>query len=83
MSYVKIAGLFLSAAFALGLGSGAKATPLSYARLAVEASGVADRLVIEAQTLGMERRHERSMGRHERRMDRRANRHERRMDRRH
>jgi len=36
----------------------------------------------EAQTVGMERRHDRRTGRHERRQDRRAGRHERREDRR-
>jgi hypothetical protein len=36
----------------------------------------------EAQTLGMERRHERRVGRHERRTDRREDRHDRRTDRR-
>ncbi len=36
----------------------------------------------EAQTLGMQRRHERRVGRHERREDRRTGRHERREDRR-
>ena len=81
MSYVKIAGPSIAAALALGLASGAKATPLSYSRPVVEASGVADRLVIETQTLGMERRHDRRMNRHERRMDRQINRQERRMDR--
>ena len=36
----------------------------------------------EAQTTGMQRRHERRVGRHERREDRRTGRHERREDRR-
>ena len=36
----------------------------------------------EAQTIGMQRRHERRTGRHERREDRRVGRHERRHDRR-
>ena len=36
----------------------------------------------EAQTVGMQRRHERRVGRHERREDRRTGRHERRQDRR-
>ena len=36
----------------------------------------------EAQTIGMQRRHERRVGRHDRRQDRRAGRHERRQDRR-
>ena len=36
----------------------------------------------EAQTLGMQRRHERRVGRHERREDRRTGRHDRRQDRR-
>jgi hypothetical protein len=36
----------------------------------------------EAQTLGMQRRHDRRVGRHERREDRRTGRHERRQDRR-
>ena len=36
----------------------------------------------EAQTIGMQRRHERRGGRHERRVDRRVDRHERRQDRR-
>lgn len=36
----------------------------------------------EAQTLGMQRRHDRRVGRHDRRMDRRVGRHDRRMDRR-
>ena len=36
----------------------------------------------EAQTVGMQRRHERRVGRHERREDRRTGRHDRRQDRR-
>ena len=36
----------------------------------------------EAQTVGMQRRHERRVGRHERREDRRRGRHDRRQDRR-
>jgi hypothetical protein len=36
----------------------------------------------EAQTIGMQRRHDRRMGRHERRQDRRTNRYDRRLDRR-
>jgi len=81
MSYLKCAGLAVAAMLSLGWGGGAEAVPLSILRPAVEASGVADGLVIKTQTLGMERRHERRMGRHERRMDRRINRQERRMDR--
>ena len=37
---------------------------------------------VEAQTVGMQRRHERRMGRHQRREDRRTGRHERREHRR-
>jgi len=81
MSYLKVAGFSVAAALALGLGSGAMAAPLSNSRPAVEASGVADGLVLKAQTLGMERRHERRMDRQDRRMDRQVNRQERRMDR--
>ncbi len=81
MSYLKLAGLSIAAALALGLGSGAKAAPLSNSQPAVEASGVADGLVIKTQTLGMERRHNRRMDRHDRRMHRQMHRQERRMDR--
>ncbi len=83
MSYLKLAGLSIAAALALGLGSGAKAAPLSNSRPAVEASGVADGLVIKTQTLGMERRQNRRMDRQVNRQDRRMDRHDRRMDRRH
>ncbi len=81
MTPLKFAGLFAVAALALGLGSAAEAAPLSNSRPAVEASGVADGLVIKTQTLGMERRHNRRMDRQDRRMDRQVNRQERRMDR--
>lgn len=81
MSYLKIAGLSIAVALAFGLGSEAMATPFSSSRSAVEASGMADGLIIKTQTLGMQRRHDRRMDRHERRMDRQVNRQDRRMDR--
>ncbi|ARO53940.1 hypothetical protein ASF55_00680 [Methylobacterium sp. Leaf119] len=81
MSYLNLVRLFIASALALGLGSGAQSAPLSNSRLAIEASGVADGLVIQTQTLGMQRRHDRRMDRHDRRMDRQVNRQERRMDR--
>ncbi|MGX9983544.1 hypothetical protein [Methylobacterium fujisawaense] len=81
MSHLKLAGFSVAAALALGLGSGAMAAPFGTSRPAVEAAGVADGLILKAQTLGMERRHDRRMDRHERRMDRQVNRQDRRMDR--
>ncbi|KQQ30908.1 hypothetical protein ASF53_17560 [Methylobacterium sp. Leaf123] len=81
MSYLDLARLFIASALALGLGSGAQSALLSNSRLAIEASGVADGLVIQTQTLGMQRRNDRRMDRHDRRMDRQVNRQERRMDR--
>ena len=81
MSYLKVAGFSVVAALTLGLGSGAKAAPLSNSLPAIEASGVPNGLVLKTQTLGMQRRHERRMDRQDRRMDRQVNRQERRMDR--
>src|SRR6478735_6071280 len=81
MSYLKVAGFSVVAALTLGLGSGAKAAPLSNSLPAIEASGVSNGLVLKTQTLGMQRRHERRMDRQDRRMDRQVNRQERRMDR--
>lgn len=81
MSYTKLAGFSVAAAFALGLGGGAMAAPLSNPQPAIERSDAADGLVVKTQTLGMQRRHERRMDRQDRRMDRQVNRQERRMDR--
>ncbi|MDR7036021.1 hypothetical protein J2X36_000757 [Methylobacterium sp. BE186] len=81
MLYLRLAGLSITAALALGLDSGANAAPLISSQAAVAAFGVTDGPVIKAQTLGMERRHNRRMDRQDRRMDRQVNRQERRMDR--
>jgi hypothetical protein len=71
MPYLRLAGLCIAAALALGLGSGAKAAPLSAFRPAVEASGDASGLVIKTQTHGMDRRSDRRTDRQDRRNDRR------------
>ena len=81
MPYLRFAELSIAAVVALGLGSGANAAPLINSQAAVGAFGLADGPIIQAQTLGMQRRHERRMGRQDRRMDRQVNRQERRMDR--
>lgn len=81
MPYLRLGGLSIAAALALGLCGGASAAPLIGSQSAVGVFGTADGPVIKVQTLGMERRHERRMARHDRRMDRRDYRHHRRMDR--
>lgn len=81
MQNLKLVGLSIAAALALGLGSGTNAAPLINSQDAVGEFGVADGLVVEVQTLGMERRHNRRMDRQDRRVDRQINRQERRMDR--
>lgn len=50
MGYLKLAGLSIAAALVLGLGSGAKATPLSSSSAGVAACEVSDGLVIKALT---------------------------------
>lgn len=81
MSYLNLASLFIASTLAFGLGSEAQSAPFSNSQPAIKASGVADGRVIQTQTLGMQRRHDRRMDRQDRRMDRQVNRQERRMDR--
>jgi hypothetical protein len=71
MPYLRLAGLSIAVALVLGLGSGAKAAPLSNSHPAIEATGVASDLVIRTATAGMDRRGDRRTDRHDRRNDRR------------
>lgn len=71
MPYLRLAGLSIAAALALGAGSGAQAAPLSAFRPTVEASAGASELVVKTQTHGMDRRGDRRTDRQDRRNDRR------------
>ena len=81
MPYLRLAGLSIAAALALGPCGGASAVPLIGSQAAVGAFGIADGPIIKVQTMGMMRRHDRRMARHDRRMGRRDYRQHRRMDR--
>jgi hypothetical protein len=71
MPYLRLAGLSIAAALVLGLGSGAKAAPLSNSHSAIQATGVSSNLVIRTETAGADRRGDRRTDRNDRRNDRR------------